>query len=210
MAMQVREVAVWAWVWAARCCLLAYAWQQEAKLDEAGDLVLYWTADVKKNVLMIELQGRTLGYVAMGISSTGTMKNADLLIGFVDYKGTPHAVDYWSPKNGEPILDTSQDWKLVDGRQNESHTMIRARRPITPFTDDDINVTDFPTWILWAWHPHDPGEGQLPQYHKKNRGAIQLCLLRTDCWPQPPLSCSTTLNAAILLTLLFALLPRLL
>ncbi|XP_071519152.1 DBH-like monooxygenase protein 1 homolog [Panulirus ornatus] len=196
---------------------VSYAWQQEASLDETGNVVLFWTADVKKNVLMVEIQGRTLGYVALGISPTGTMEGADLLIGYVDYSGEPHVMDYWSVKNGPPIPDKSQDWKLLAGRQNDTHTMIRVRRPITPNTDDDNDVFDWPTWILWAWHPHDPGDDHKPKYHKNNRGARQLCLLSTSCWPAPPSRAScvvasfcTSSCVLLLFLLLLALLPHLL
>ncbi|XP_063853811.1 DBH-like monooxygenase protein 1 [Scylla paramamosain] len=123
--------------------------------------------------------------------------------------------DYWADKNGPPILDASQDWKLLTGRQNDTHTMVRVRRPIKPYTIDDINVVDEPTWILWAWHPHDPGEDLQKAYHKGNRGKRKLCLLRTKCWPPPPVnavvSTTTTTTSAThfhLLLLLPALLPR--
>lgn len=211
--MQLAEVLLLAAVFSCRR-LASHGWQQEAKLDEHGDVRMYWTADVKKNVLLVEIQGRTLGYVAMGISVTGTMKNADLLIGYVDHLGTAHVIDYWADKNGPPIKDESQDWKLLTGRQNETHTMVRVRRPITPNTRDDINVVDEPTWILWAWHPHDPGEDLQLSYHKGNRGAKQLCLLRTNCWPPPTnavVSTTTTTTSAAnfhLLLLLPTLLPR--
>ncbi|XP_045590271.1 DBH-like monooxygenase protein 1 [Procambarus clarkii] len=206
--MLVREAMLLALV---ACCrwVTTRAWQQEATLDERGHVVLFWTADVKKNVLMVEIQGRTLGYIALGISPNGTMENADLLIGYVDYLGEAHVLDYWASKNGPPILDESQDWKLLAGRQNDTHTMIRVRRPITPNTPDDINVFDFPTWVLWAWHPHDPGEDLHPEYHHNNRGARRLCLLRLDCWP-PPRPDSAAAAASSSLLLLFTLLPRLL
>ncbi|XP_071539412.1 DBH-like monooxygenase protein 1 [Panulirus ornatus] len=193
---------------AALCCRwrASYGWQQEANLDEAGNVLLFWTADVKKNVLMVEIQGRTLGYVALGISATGTMERSDLLIGYVDYLGQPHVLDYWAPKNGPPILDKSQDWKLLAGRQNETHTMIRVRRPITPNTADDIEVFDWPTWILWAWHPHDPGDDLHPDYHQQHRGARQLCLLSTTCWPTPRSHASVVASSRHLLLLLLLLL----
>ncbi|XP_069977603.1 DBH-like monooxygenase protein 1 [Penaeus vannamei] len=192
--------------------LSSYGWQQEAWLDEAGNIMLYWTADVKKNVLMVEIQGRTQGYVALGISRTKTMAGADLLIGYLDQEGEPHVLDYWSDKNGPPILDKSQDWKLLAGRENGTHTMIRVRRPIRPNIVNDINVYDFPTWILWAWHPHDPGKDQAPEYHHKNRGATRLCLLTSDCWPKSPRPIAGGAGGghpSLALIPLLALLPRL-
>ncbi|XP_069946519.1 DBH-like monooxygenase protein 1 homolog [Cherax quadricarinatus] len=82
---------------AVSCCgwVAAAAWQQESPMDDKGNVVLFWTVDVKKNVLMVEIQGRTLGYVALGISPNGTMEGADLLIGYVDYEGEPHVLDYF-------------------------------------------------------------------------------------------------------------------
>lgn len=52
--MQLAEVLLLAAVFSCRR-LASHGWQQEAKLDEHGDVRMYWTADVKKNVLLVEV-----------------------------------------------------------------------------------------------------------------------------------------------------------
>ncbi|KAK4314952.1 hypothetical protein Pmani_013820 [Petrolisthes manimaculis] len=119
--------------------------------------------------------------------------------------------DCWAKENGRPIVDESQDWKLLTGRQNDTHTMIRARRAINTYTNDDMDVHDMPTWILWAWHPHDPNDSFHPEYHGKHRGARQLCLLSTNCWPPPPVpDDASTVTTSNLLLVFLLLLPLLL
>ena len=56
-------------------------------------------------------------------------------------------------------------------------------------------LQNYPIWVLWAWHPHDPENGKTPPYHGANRGAKQLCILDSDCWPKPTLAHSGTSTA---------------
>ena len=52
--MQIAEVLLLAAVFSCRR-LASHGWQQEAALDGRGDVRMYWTADVKKNVLLVEV-----------------------------------------------------------------------------------------------------------------------------------------------------------
>lgn len=52
--MQLAEVLLLAAVFSCRR-LASHGWQQEAALDDRGDVRMYWTADVKKNVLLVEV-----------------------------------------------------------------------------------------------------------------------------------------------------------
>lgn len=52
--MQFTEVLLLAAVFFCRR-LPSHGWQQEASLDDDGEVRMYWTADVKKNVLLVEV-----------------------------------------------------------------------------------------------------------------------------------------------------------
>lgn len=52
--MQLAEMLLLAAVFSCRR-LASHGWQQEAALDDGGDVRMYWTADVKKNVLLVEV-----------------------------------------------------------------------------------------------------------------------------------------------------------
>ena len=75
-------------------------------------------------------QVQSHGYVAIGFSSNGGMKGADIALGWVnDGDGKVHLYDMKAIGNSAPKMDTSQDLKLIKGYQNESHTVITFQRP---------------------------------------------------------------------------------
>lgn len=63
----------------------ASAWQAHASLSDS--VKLSWTADVDKEIIMLEIVAATDGWVGLGIGPSGTMAGADLIIGGVDHKG---------------------------------------------------------------------------------------------------------------------------
>ncbi|KAF0290482.1 Galactokinase [Amphibalanus amphitrite] len=65
------------------------AWQASAPLGRVGQLS--WTSDVNKGVIMFEICLQTDGWLGLGLSQTGTMAGADLVIGWFDERGVAHS-----------------------------------------------------------------------------------------------------------------------
>lgn len=61
-------------------------WSGRQQLDPNGIMSLSWKNEPHQ--ITMELVGKTTGYVGLGISPHGTMKDADLAIGWVE-NGTP-------------------------------------------------------------------------------------------------------------------------
>lgn len=68
-------------------------------------------------------------------------------------------------------MDSSQDYLLLGGHQNETHTCVTFQRAlITCDTTDDYAITRDVTKLLWAYHQDDPvGSAALIVKHEHHR-----------------------------------------
>lgn len=62
-------------------------WNRELSLT--GDFHVKWNSN-NKEWLTMEMSTNTNGYVAVGFSPNGGMKDADIVLGWVDRNGEPH------------------------------------------------------------------------------------------------------------------------
>jgi len=129
------------------------------------ELKVYQGVDLKwlsaeEEYLTMEMSSFTKGYISVGFCPKykGSMEGCDIVIGWVDNQnGTAHLYDYYAKTNTLPELDASQDYELLEGKQERGKTTIRFRRKWT--TDDDYYDADLKNnlvRVLWAWHPEDP------------------------------------------------------
>ncbi|GAU95204.1 hypothetical protein RvY_06862 [Ramazzottius varieornatus] len=111
-----------------------------------------------------EITAKTLGWLAVGISPNGGMNAADVLLAWVDDKtGIPTVQDRWliapkpySPRTVNLSLDSTQDWVLVTGSQNATHTTVRAVRKLVTCDTQDRSFTADTTRLIFSMHPQDP------------------------------------------------------
>ncbi|XP_059622696.1 MOXD1 homolog 2 [Phlebotomus argentipes] len=143
-------------------CLSA-AWG--ANWDHAVDLNenfrLLWT--VRGAEITMEIQAKTLGYVGVGFSEDGTLSGADMAIGWVD-QGQPYFQDRHVKKNsdGEPVVDPSQDYVLLLGYENATHTVLRFRRKLdTCDTYHDLPITNDTMRVIFMYHENEPRRGAV-------------------------------------------------
>ncbi|VEN48374.1 unnamed protein product, partial [Callosobruchus maculatus] len=83
----------------------------------------------------------------------------------------------------EPEVDPSQDYQLLLGYENNTHTVLRFRRKLDTCDRHDIPITNDTMRVLWAHHPREPiggavGPGSLPQHEAQHRGSRPLFLLQ--------------------------------
>ncbi|XP_052873204.1 MOXD1 homolog 2-like [Anopheles cruzii] len=142
---------------------------------------LLWT--VGPQDITLEIQARTLGYVGVGFSKDGTLSGADLAIGWIE-QGHVYLQDrHVRPdSDGEPVVDASQDYTLLLGYENMTHTVIRFKRNLdTCDMKDDFPITNDTMRVIFMYSKEKPRKGSptattLPQPLVAFKGSRSLFL----------------------------------
>jgi hypothetical protein len=58
--------------------------------DNNDTIYMFFWKLMSNNEILFEVHAKTLGWVGFGISMSGGMRGADIAMGWVDSKGTPH------------------------------------------------------------------------------------------------------------------------
>jgi hypothetical protein len=121
-----------------------------------------------------QVEARTLGWVALGLSHTKSIKGADLTIGWVSAAGQATLQDYHSVDGRTVRLDPSQDAELIVGFEDENTTVLRFRRKVdTCDTDNDVKITNDTFRVIWAYGEADPPDGAI-DWTKVERSGVRL------------------------------------
>ncbi|ALC44862.1 olf413 [Drosophila busckii] len=134
-------------------------WDHAIDLNE--DFRILW--QIINQDITFEIQARTLGYVGFGFSPDGNLAGADMAIGWVD-KGQTYFQDRHVTRNGdaEPVVDPSQDYMLMLGYENATHTVLRFKRKLdTCDASHDIAITNDTMRLLYMYHSQDPPHGSV-------------------------------------------------
>ncbi|CAH1243298.1 MOXD1 [Branchiostoma lanceolatum] len=136
----------------------------------------------------------------MGLSPNGGMPGSDIAIGWVK-DGKAHLTDHYADAKAQPPVDESQDWELVSGYENGTHTVLRFNRKLTTCDEKDRVISEDTLRVIWAWHDQDPDEESGvsgPSYHGSNRGARATRLLQRIV-PEQTISTGTTYTHDLLM-----------
>lgn len=136
----------------------AHYWDHSMFLDD--DYRLLWT--VSGYDITFEIQARTHGYIGLGFSKDGTIYGADVVIGWVD-QGQVHFQDRHVKKNGDgkPVVDSSQDYVLLLGYENQTHTVLRFKRKLdTCDVAYDVPITNDTMRVIYIYHDEEPRGSQ--------------------------------------------------
>ncbi|GAB6027743.1 hypothetical protein CHUAL_001980 [Chamberlinius hualienensis] len=137
-------------------------WTGSSALDATGSVMLFWKNDVGS--ITFEIQAPTKGYVGLGISPSGTMIDADIVTGYVA-NNNPQIKDRYSTKNELPVIDKVQNYELISGSENSTHTTLRFKRKLNTGDTEDKEITAGPITLIWAYGAADPLPGSDIDYH---------------------------------------------
>lgn len=143
-------------------CLVSSAlgahWDHSVFLDD--DYRLLWS--ISGYDITFEVQARTHGYIGLGFSKDGTIYGADIVIGWV-HQGQVHFQDRHVKKNGDgqPLVDSSQDYVLLLGYENQTHTVLRFKRKLdTCDVAYDVPITNDTMRVIFMYHDEEPHGSQ--------------------------------------------------
>ncbi|CAG0900923.1 unnamed protein product [Darwinula stevensoni] len=142
-----------------------------------GQVRLDWTPKTGSGDIEFFFVAPSTGWIGMGFSPNGEMNGADMVIGGVR-NGSPYFNDRYSASNTLPVVDKQQNYQLISGAENGTHTWLRFSRKIdTTDASQDYQITNEPVEVIWAYGDKDPGTGEEPAYHGRQRGGRTLSLL---------------------------------
>ncbi|XP_052093581.1 DBH-like monooxygenase protein 1 homolog [Mytilus californianus] len=146
------------------------------KLDVQGNYWLFWKTNATH--VIFETHVKTKGYVGFGLSSNGKMFPSDVVIGWIDSNGTTHFKDCHTEGHYAPIIDASQDWFLLLGKENNFGTVLKFIRKLDTCDDNDYLITESTVKVIYSYHPDDPASFSSLSWHgAERRGAKSLMLL---------------------------------
>ncbi|XP_030375434.1 MOXD1 homolog 2-like [Scaptodrosophila lebanonensis] len=130
------------------------SWDHAVDLNE--DFRILWT-HINQDITF-EIQARTMGYVGFGFSADGQLAGTDIAIGWVD-DGQTFFQDRYVAADGaaEPRVDPSQDYILMMGYENATHTVIRFRRKLQTCDEEhDVQISNDTMRVFYMYGMEDP------------------------------------------------------
>ncbi len=69
--------------------------------------------------------------------------------------------------NGAPLVDSSQDYRVINGHQNGTHTLVTFERDWDTCDEKgDLQLGSDTARVMWAYHKDDPeGDGAGGSFH---------------------------------------------
>ncbi len=166
-----------------------------ATLDQDGMYQLFWNFDLDAETISFAVQVKTTGWVGFGLSPNGQMPGSDVVIGWVDGEGMEFFHDRYAEGRFLPPIDSSQDWFLVRGEEEEGTTVLEFTRNLTTCDDKDLNIEHDTSRVVWSWHSSDPtDEDSIPQHEFQGTTSINLLGGLNEDFTDPPSSDSFTIN----------------
>lgn len=139
-----------------------------------GDFKLHWR--VVENTIIMGLEAKTKGWVSLGIEPSQKMKDADMIIGWVEDDGNSTVLDCYStgefgPHPPDTELGGTSDILCYGGSEN-SKTIIEFKRILSSNDDFDKDIpSDGEIKIIWATGSNDDFESQ---HSKRGYGTIDI------------------------------------
>ena len=154
-------------------CALEVTRSYENVRSLAGEGLAYelrWS--IEGESVYVAMTAETTGWIGLGFADPGGggMPGSDMLLASVS-DGVATVRDAWASGYSAPLDDACQDWVLVSGSENATHTVIEASRLLETGDSQDrtIRGKEFPRRLLAAY-----GESDDVSYHGSTRLAFRL------------------------------------
>lgn len=121
---------------------------------------IHWTSN--EQFIYIGLKSETSGWVAIGIQPGSKMRDADIIIGFIEGGATTIYDEYSTGNFGPHAPDTelggSDDILEYGGSEKEGYTIIEFKRALNTGDEYDNQLLPGNNKIIWAYGAGDNAE----------------------------------------------------
>ncbi|XP_024146154.1 DBH-like monooxygenase protein 2 homolog [Oryzias melastigma] len=140
-------------------------------LDPNHLVCLKWGFDNAQGEITFELAVNSTGWIGFGLSRSGEMYGADIVIGGVGPNGN-YFNDYHAIGEFMPSLDREQSYTLLSMVESDGQTIMTFRRAIQSCDEEDYHITAKPIKLIYAY-----GTSDDIKYHGPRRGTKEVNLL---------------------------------
>ncbi|UCE36149.1 MAG: hypothetical protein JSW00_11420 [Thermoplasmata archaeon] len=129
-----------------------------------GEFVIHWR--VENDTIIMAMEGKTTGWVAIGIEPSDKMKDADMIFGWVSDSGVASVLDCFStgtfgPHPPDTELGGTSDILCYGGTESGGKTIIEFKRLLSTGDSKDKDIpSEGEITIIWATGPDDDFESQ--------------------------------------------------
>ncbi|MBN1298446.1 MAG: hypothetical protein JW997_02025 [Actinobacteria bacterium] len=133
----------------------------------------YWASD--SNNIYFAMKAKTVGYLAIGIQPGSMMKDADMVLGFVDSISVA-IYDMYSTGNfgpHPPDIELGGKDDIIDfaGSEQNGYTIIEFKRLLSTGDKYDNDILTGANKIIWAYGNSDTPDGS---HTKRGYGQIEI------------------------------------
>ncbi|WAR31470.1 MOXD1-like protein, partial [Mya arenaria] len=160
-------------------------YQYSTDMDQEGKYVLRW--GFNSSDIWFEAQVQTLGFVGFGISQSGRMFPADVVVGWIANEQA-YFRDYHTERYGHPNGNETTDWFGDYGYEENGWTVLGFHRALdTCDTVGDIKIDKTTMKLIYSYDPVDPdANSATPLFHHDYRGSKSVSLLNPSPVSFPP------------------------
>ncbi|XP_077443073.1 DBH-like monooxygenase protein 2 homolog isoform X2 [Stigmatopora argus] len=119
-------------------------------LDSNHSVCIKWGVDSTRGNITIKFIVNTTGWIGFGLSPTGDMTGADLVMGGVGPDGD-YFKDYYSAENTYPTEDRLQSYTLLSLNESDGQTHMTFSRDLETCDEQDIPILDQPIYVIYAY-----------------------------------------------------------
>ena len=154
-----------------------YTFLNSKVLVEPDVYAMHW--NYTKIQVIVQLQVKTNGWLGFGLTKSGGMNGADVMIAWVDSNGKVNFTDRHIVDRNI-IVDFEQNWFLVEGSKANGYTSIVFRRDLQTCDskDEDIDIEEGTPRVIFAWNNNLP-TGDISYHGAKTRGIATVGLIST-------------------------------
>uniref|UniRef100_W5KGQ8 Dopamine beta-hydroxylase n=1 Tax=Astyanax mexicanus TaxID=7994 RepID=W5KGQ8_ASTMX len=155
-------------------------------LDPAGRLQLSWNLSFSRQEIHLQIRVKDLQHgLLIGLSDRGQPTNADLVLlwsdGHKSYFG-----DAWSDAEGRVMLDSQQDYQLLEAQNTPTGFTVLFRRPFSTCDPHDYVIEEGTVHVIYALLDQPIRSLQQLNVSRLHTGVQRILLLRPDT-PAPSL-----------------------
>ncbi|XP_077566898.1 DBH-like monooxygenase protein 2 homolog [Stigmatopora nigra] len=143
-------------------------------LDSNHSVCIKWGVNSTRGDITIKFIVNTTGWIGFGLSHTGDMTGADLVMAGVGPDGD-YFKDYYSAENTYPTEDRQQSYRLLSLNESDGQTHMTFSRDLETCDEQDIPILAKPIYVIYAY-----GLTDQIGFHYSLVGGKQLNLLASN------------------------------